>query len=157
MRGYPKSTGARVLAAVACGLLFACSGAEPPEQAPSASAPQPPAQGACAGVDMQLTPARSSEYAGLVAAVVEEGVRPEEVDTSLFMGSGDWSVVLVSTPVSDPGYFFFEESDGRKQFRDVWGGVIERADVPGVIEWASALGPPGDLVECFAASIPVAD
>src|SRR5690606_702943 len=46
--------------------------------------------------------------------------------------------------------FFFEEVDGHKQFRDVWGGMAEPSERPELIEWARNLGAPENLATCFA-------
>lgn len=111
----------------------------------------------CDGVDIQLTDARRHDYARLVGAAMNGKVRPGNVDISTFMEDGAWSMVLASTPIADPGYFFFEDVDGRKRFRDVWAGVAESDEVPGVIEWAKGLGMPDTFANCFVTAISVVE
>lgn len=111
----------------------------------------------CNGMDTQLTSARKHEYAGLVSGAMDRKVRPGKVDVSMFTGSEAWSMVLASTPIADPGYFFFESVDGRKVFKDVWAGVAEQDDVPGVVQWVQGLGAPESFAKCFGTLIAIVD
>jgi hypothetical protein len=104
----------------------------------------------CAGVDTRLSPSRTQEYTGLVAAAVGKTVKPSQVEIIKFLTSGSWSAVYASTPVADPGYLFFQEVDGKKQFRDAWGGMAQSSDRPELIAWAKKLGAPESLAACFA-------
>jgi hypothetical protein len=107
-------------------------------------------QPACDGLDTSLSSDRRQEYAALVARAVAEGVRPSGVKIHRFMAIGAWSAVSVSTPVTDDGYLFFQETDGRKQFRDVWGGWADPSEKPELIKWVTNLGAPERLAACFA-------
>lgn len=165
LKELPMSLRTCVISLLASTMLLACGGNQPQDAdsttGPATASEQPgnTAAGgvdACEGVDAQLTDARKHAYALLVAAL-DAKVKPEEVDVSAFLEDGAWSMVLASTPVTDPGYFFFEDVDGRKTFQDVWGGVVEREEVPGVIEWAKGLGMPDTLANCFVTGIPIVD
>jgi hypothetical protein len=94
------------------------------------------------------------EYASPVAAavskVVGERVMPSDVRISKFLRSGSWSAVYASTPVADDGFLFFQEVNGKKRFRDVWGGMAEPSDRPDLIAWARKTGAPEGLSACFA-------
>ena len=85
--------------------------------AASKPAQRPP----CEGVDIRLPPARTREYAGLVAESVTTKVKPSQVSVHSFIASGPWSAVSASMPDSEDGFFFFKETHGRKQFKEVWG------------------------------------
>lgn len=104
----------------------------------------------CAGVDTDLTDARKAEYAALVAKSLNAKVKPSAVGVSRYMGSGAWSAVYASTPVADDGVLFFEVADGKKQFKDVWGGVADPSERQDLIKWAKDLGAPVNLAKCFA-------
>jgi hypothetical protein len=86
--------------------------------AASKPAQRPP----CEGVDIRLPPARTREYAGRVAESVTTKVKPSQVSVHSFIASGPWSAVSASMPDSGDGFFFFKETHGRKQFKEVWGG-----------------------------------
>jgi hypothetical protein len=85
---------------------------------------------ACIGVDMNLSPSRRHGYERLVASAVGQKVRPSEVTINKFLSSGPWSVVYADVRIADPGYFFFQATEGRKRFEDVWGGMAESSDCP---------------------------
>lgn len=114
------------------------------------------AQETCHSLETGITVVRAQEYAPLIAQVVDN-VEPEQVEFISFAQSGNWSMIYGSLPVSDPGYFFFEDVDGQKIFRDVWGGVAFESEKADITALAEALGAPADLATCFAetaASIP---
>ncbi len=104
----------------------------------------------CAGMETGLSSARRQEYAGLVADAVERKVKPSEVTIHKFLSNGSWRVVYADIPIADPGYFFFQEVEGRKHFKDVWGGVAQPEDRPELTSWARKLGVPERLAACFA-------
>lgn len=108
---------------------------------------------ACMSLDTAITVVRAQEYAPLIAEAA--GTTAEEVEFLSFMESGRWSVVYAATPVADPGYFFFEDVAGQKQFKDVWGGVADASERDDQITYAEALGAPSDLAACFADSTAV--
>ena len=115
------------------------------------SLPAAPARAApCPGVDQSLTAARKQEYARLVADDLRGDVQPRRIKVLAFMGQAPWSVAYVSTPVSDNGYFFFEETRRAKRFKDVWGGMAEPSERPQIAAWARKLGAPKQLAQCFA-------
>lgn len=108
---------------------------------------------ACDGVKVEATKARKQEYAPLVASVMEKKVKPSQVKFFTIMESGNWSAAYVSTPVSDDGVMFFQTVNGKKQFRDVWGGSAEPSEKPELVSWAKKLGAPQDLAKCFAETV----
>lgn len=103
---------------------------------------------ACLSLDTAITVAVAQEYAPLVAEAAE--TTPEEVEFLSFMRSGNWSAVYAAVPTADPGYFFFEDVDGQKQFKDVWGGIAYASERDEQIAFAEGLGAPADLAACFA-------
>ncbi|MER8771387.1 hypothetical protein NKH63_21970 [Mesorhizobium sp. M0960] len=86
------------------------------------------ANGACDGVKVDVTKARKQEYAPLVASALDNKVKPARVKFITIMENGNWSAAYVSTPVSDDGVMFFQTVDGKKQFRDVWGGYADPSE-----------------------------
>ncbi|GLQ55462.1 hypothetical protein [Devosia nitrariae] len=108
------------------------------------------AQDACESIEQTLTDELAQDYAAPAAAVFEGEVTPEEVEVMTVLRSGTWSVAYVQTPVSDPGYMFFEEVEGEMQFQDVWGGMASASERPEITAWAEDLGAPADLATCFA-------
>lgn len=133
---------------IALGLAFAGAGV--------LSLPAHADDDACAGVDTVLTDERTQEYAVLIADSISQDLEPSErfqatdVEIYDFLESGTWSAVYGAVPTADIGMFFFEEEDGRKQFRDVWGGMAEPSERPDLIDWARDLGAPENLATCFA-------
>jgi pyruvate/2-oxoglutarate dehydrogenase complex dihydrolipoamide acyltransferase (E2) component len=128
--------------------------AAPSEATPNPSVPATTgAAQPCAGADVDLTDARRKQYPGLIAQAMDNQVKPKAVEVSRFIGIGTWSAVFATTPVADPGWFVFELSDGRQQFKDVWGGVADEDDRPGLVEWATGLGAPADFATCFAETL----
>lgn len=107
----------------------------------------------CAGVDTNLTDPVKREYAAMVAKAVGKGVKPSQVKLSRVMQSGNWSAVYASTPQTDDGMLFFETVDGRKQFKDVWGGWADPSERPELVAWAKKLGAPDRLAKCFARTV----
>ncbi len=69
------------------------------------------------------------------------------------MESGGWSVIYVSTPVSDDGVMFFQMAGGKKRFRDIWGGYADPSERSELASWARKLGAPQDLARCFARTV----
>lgn len=111
------------------------------------------AQEGCFDLDSGITVVRAQEYAPLIAQAAGDDVEPEQVEFISFTQSGSWSMIYASTPVADPGYFFFEDVDGQKEFRDVWGGVAFESEKAEAVSWAEDLGTPSDLAECFAETV----
>lgn len=107
----------------------------------------------CDGVKVEVTKARKQEYAPLVAAAMENKFKPARAKFFTIMESGDWSAAYVSTPVSDDGVMFFQTVNGKKQFRDVWGGFAEPSEKPELVSWAKKLGTPEKLAWCFAETV----
>lgn len=105
---------------------------------------------ACDGVKVEVTKARKQEYAPLVVAAMENKFKPSQAKFITIMESGEWSAAYVSTPASDDGVMFFQTVNGKKQFRDVWGGYAEPSEKPELVSWAKKLGAPQDLAKCFA-------
>lgn len=113
------------------------------------------AQEGCDALDTGITIGRVQEYAPLIADAA--GTIPERVEFLSFMESGNWSAIYAATPVADPGYFFFETADGKKQLKDVWGGIASTSEHAEQVSFAKNLGAPGDLATCFADQTAVVD
>jgi hypothetical protein len=108
---------------------------------------------ACRGVDTRLTKQRRVDYGKRIAESLNQNVKPSTVDVKGFMQAGTWTVVYAYVPVADPGYFFFESSTGRPQFKDVWGGVAQKSEAPGIFKWAAKLGTNKAIASCFADTV----
>ncbi|WP_353645196.1 hypothetical protein [Mesorhizobium sp. WSM2239] len=104
----------------------------------------------CDGVKVEMTKARKQEYAPLVASAMDNKIKPAQVKFSAIMENGDWSAAYVSTPVSDDGVMFFQTVNGKKRFREVWGGWADPSEKPELVAWAKKLGAPSGLAKCFA-------
>jgi len=111
----------------------------------------------CATVDQQLTHNLKIQYASLIAGSLEGKVQPSKVNINSIMRSGTWTVVYASTPVADPGYFFFDSSSGENVFKDVWGGIAEKGEAPEIARWARSLGANKAISACFADTVAVAE
>lgn len=111
------------------------------------------ANSACDGVKVDVTKARKEVYAPLVASAMYNKIKPAQVKFSTLMESGDWSAAYISTPASDDGVMFFQTVDGKKRFRDVWGGWADPSERPELVAWAKKLGAPADLAKCFAETV----
>ncbi|MGH6862150.1 MAG: hypothetical protein ACRECY_18015 [Phyllobacterium sp.] len=111
------------------------------------------ANNACAGVKVEVTKARKQEYAPLVASAMDNKIKSSQVKFSTIMESGSWSAAYISTPVSDDGMMFFQTVNGKKQFRDVWGGYADPSEKPDLVSWAKKLGAPQALAACFAETV----
>ncbi|MBZ9963601.1 hypothetical protein [Mesorhizobium sp. BR1-1-2] len=111
------------------------------------------ANDACDGVKVEVTKARKQEYAPLVASAMDNKFKPARAKFITILESGNWSAAYVSTPVSDDGVMFFQTVDGRKQFRDVWGGYADPSEKPELVSWAKKLGAPEKLARCFAETV----
>lgn len=107
----------------------------------------------CDGIKVEVTKARKQEYAPLVAAAMDNKFKPAQAKFLTILESGNWSAAYVSTPISDDGVMFFQKVDGKKQFRDVWGGYAEPSEKPELVSWAKKLGAPHDLAACFAETV----
>ncbi len=107
----------------------------------------------CDGVKLEVTNARKHEYAPLVASAMENKVKPAQVEFISIMESGTWSAAYISTPIADDGVMFFQTVNGKKQFRDVWGGFAEPSEKPELVTWAEKLGAPKQLAKCFAETL----
>lgn len=111
------------------------------------------ASNACDGVKVEATKARKQEYAPLVVSAMEAKIKPAQVEFTAIMESGDWSAAYISTPASDDGVMFFQAVNGKKRFRDVWGGWADPSEKPELVSWARKLGAPADLARCFAETV----
>lgn len=116
-------------------------------------APAFAANNACDGVKVEVTKARKQEYAPLVVSAMDNKFKPAQAKFITIMESGNWSAAYVSTPVSDDGVMFFQTVNGKKQFRDVWGGYADPSEKPELVSWAKKLGAPQDLAKCFAQAV----
>jgi hypothetical protein len=108
---------------------------------------------ACDGVKVEVTKERKQEYAPLVVSAMDKKFKPAQAKFITIMESGSWSAAYVSTPVSDDGVMFFQTVNGKKQFRDVWGGYAEPSEKPELVSWARKLGAPQALAACFAETV----
>lgn len=114
------------------------------------------ADDACLGVDTELTDQRGAEYTNLIVGTFSEDLDPSErfqssdVEIYSFLESETWSAVYAAIPTADIAMFFFEQVDGERQFKDVWGGMAEPSERPDLIKWAENLGAPQALATCFA-------
>ncbi|QWK81029.1 hypothetical protein [Ochrobactrum sp. BTU1] len=104
----------------------------------------------CSGVDQSLTKQNKAEYATLVAKSLDKKLKPANIEIDAALHSGKWTVIYASTPVADPGYFFFDSSSGVPVFKDVWGGMAEEGDGPILIKWARDLGANKEIASCFS-------
>jgi hypothetical protein len=104
----------------------------------------------CDGVKVEMTKVHEQEYAPLVAAAMDNKVKPAQVKFSAILESGDWSAAYVSAPASDDGVMFFQTVDGKKRLREVWGGWADPSEKPELEAWAKKLGAPAGLAKCFA-------
>lgn len=111
------------------------------------------AKSACDSVKVDITKARKAEYAALVASAMEKKIKPAQVKFSKIMESGKWGAVYVSTPESDDGVMFFQTVNGKKRFREVWGGWADPSERPELTAWAKKLGAPTALAKCFAETV----
>ena len=111
------------------------------------------ANNACDGVKVEVTKARKQDYAALVASAMDSRVKSAQVKISGIMESGSWSAAYVSTPVSDDGMMFFQVVNGKKKFRDVWGGYADPSEKAELVSWAKKLGAPEKLARCFAETV----
>ncbi|WP_119272043.1 hypothetical protein [Taklimakanibacter deserti] len=107
----------------------------------------------CDGVKVEVTEARKQEYAPLVASAITKKVKPAEVKFLAILESRNWSAAYVTTPLSDDGMMFFQTVNGKKQFREVWGGYADPSEKPELASWAEKLGAPQDLARCFAKTV----
>jgi hypothetical protein len=114
------------------------------------AAPKQSDSRACAGVEKSPGPAQKQEYAALVTRAMTTKIKPSAVKFLSFLESGSWSAVYVSTPAADDGMFFFQDVDGHKQFKEVWGGMADPSEKPDLTKWAIKLGAPENLATCFA-------
>ncbi|WCK79854.1 hypothetical protein [Agrobacterium fabrum] len=104
----------------------------------------------CAHVDQSLTKQNKAEYATLVAKSLDKKVKPASIEIDAALRSGTWTVIHASTPIADPGYFFFDSSSGAPVFKDVWGGMADDGDGPVLIKWARKLGANKEIASCFS-------
>ena len=104
----------------------------------------------CAGVDQSLTKQKMAEYATLIAKSLDKKVKPTSIEIDTALRSGTWTVIYASTPIADPGYFFFDSSSGAPVFKDVWGGMPDDGDGPVLIKWARKLGANKEISSCFS-------
>lgn len=111
------------------------------------------ANNTCEGVKVEVTKARKQEYAPLVVSALNNKFKPSQAKFITIMESGNWSAAYVSTPVSDDGVMFFQTVNGKKQFRDVWGGYADPSEKPELVSWAKKLGAPQALADCFAETV----
>ncbi|MGH6861052.1 MAG: hypothetical protein ACRECY_12390 [Phyllobacterium sp.] len=111
------------------------------------------AHNACDGVTVEATLSRKHEYAPLVAAAMDNTFKPAQATFIAIMESDDWSAAYVSVPVADDGVMFFQTVNGKKQFRDVWGGFAQPSEKPQLVSWAKKLGAPEKLAKCFAETV----
>jgi hypothetical protein len=107
------------------------------------------ARPACKGVDTRLTKQRRIDYAKLVAESLQQNVESSKVEIDKFMQAGTWTVVYANVPVADPGYFFFDSSTGKPEFKDVWGGVAQKSEALEIFRWATKLGANKTIASCF--------
>lgn len=107
----------------------------------------------CKGVDTKLTAQRKSDFARLVAQSLDQNVKPSKITIMGFMQSDTWTIVYADVPVAEPGYFFFDSATGSPVFRDVWGGVALRSEIPEIAKWARNLGANKSIASCFASTV----
>lgn len=111
----------------------------------------------CATVNQQLTSALKKNYASLISKSLNGKVNPSKVEVDSIMQSGTWTIVYASTPIADPGYFFFDSSTGKNLFKDVWGGIAEKGEAAEIEKWALNLGANKAISSCFAYTVAIAD
>lgn len=111
----------------------------------------------CSAIDQRLTHDLKTQFAPLIAKSLDGDVKSSKVDIDSIMRSGTWTIVHASTPVADPGYFFFDSSTGDNVFKDVWGGIAEKVEAPEIARWARSLGANKAISACFADTVAVVE
>jgi hypothetical protein len=111
------------------------------------------AESGCNGVKVEATKVRKEAYAPLVVSAMGGKVKSSQVEFLAILESGNWSAAYVSTPIADDGVMFFQNVNGKKRFRDVWGGWADPSERPELVAWARKLGAPADLAKCFAETV----
>ena len=132
-----------------------------------------PPHSACAGVDRSLTNERAEKLARLIAKQVRSP-NPRVKGTSVLESAGDleikvlksfsfhgWSIIQVSTNVSDDAYLFYRQKPKDGKFVALYGGVAgyDPNDPNGAPKAESEVeswlrqqmpGIPSHLADCFA-------
>ena len=113
-----------------------------------ASAPKPPTQSQCAGVNQELTDARKLALAPEIAKQL--GTENIEVLRSLKVGS--WDILLVETHVSDEPFLFYSKDPLSSHYVALWSGAAKRDEAKMIRSWTlkNAPGIPSKLANCFA-------
>lgn len=117
------------------------------------SAPADDAAKPCAGADANLTADRKQAYTTQVEHALEGKVKPADIKIMRFMTIDKWTAVYTSTGISDDGWFIFDNTSGKPQFKDVLGGMAMEDDRQDLIKWANGLGAPPKFAQCFAESV----
>jgi hypothetical protein len=107
----------------------------------------------CLDVSVEVTEERKHEYAPLVVKAIGGKVKAAQVKFYSVLESGPWSAVYIGTASTDDAVLFFESANGRKQFKELWGGWADPSEKPELSKWAKNLGAPEKLARCFAATV----
>lgn len=104
---------------------------------------------ACEDIKVPLTDELEEEYVKLTSEALKTS-DPGPIAIESILVSGAWSVAYIIPEKIEAGYAFFEDSDGQKTLKGVWGGVATSDERPEVVTWAEELGAPTELAACFA-------
>lgn len=113
----------------------------------------------CKNVDTSLSKQQRAAYARLIAATAPgiqdakgqwQKIKPSQVAVLDAMQAGDRLIVRSDILVGERGFFLFDLGKKPVQPIDIWGGVAQKDEIPGLVDWARKRGANGDLAQCFA-------
>jgi len=115
----------------------------------------PSAASRCDGVDRSLTDTQRAEWAPAIKqqlAKKKKGIAVPRVDVRQSFSFGDWRILYIEGPVSDPPYLFYRGDPRRSTYRAQWSGAAAAFEQESIQQWTlnTLPGVPIQLASCFA-------
>ena len=102
----------------------------------------------CSNVSRALTELQKAAWAPAIASQLQT----ESVEVAQSFAVGQWHIVGVNTPNSDPPFLFFSKSPEVSTYVTIWSGAARSTETKEIKAWAirNARGIPEPLAACFA-------
>ncbi|WP_434113394.1 hypothetical protein [Paraburkholderia caffeinilytica] len=103
----------------------------------------------CDSVNRDITAARK---AVLAPAITRQLLRVPSVEVLRSFRLDQWSIIYVSTPVSESGFLFYSDDPLSSRYLTIWAGMAWPNEEDEIRNWAlkNVSGIPVQLAACFA-------
>ncbi|WP_266160433.1 hypothetical protein [Dyella silvatica] len=102
----------------------------------------------CEAIDRRLSTSQKNVWAPAIA----KQLGASSVSVLQSFSKGDWRIIYVDSPISDPPFLFFHGDPRTTHYVDAWAGGATKDEEAEIRSWVNQQVPgiPTELAACFA-------